>query len=843
MNQQHNSLRLAAVAAAALLCLVSTPGAAQRRPRTPAPAPARRAEPPAEARAPQTRRAEPERSFEELLPAEGYGLYVELRRVGTLFEMGDLKTAMAAARLVDPDVSQLAAIADFVAANNEYLDEARVLIAGLSARPGLPQALVGLQLASPEAAAAFEPKYRAFLVEGAKTLGLTPEPPPRTPRGRAAGRQPPRARATASRVVVKRVGNWLLASDRQFNPARLRAEGGLSLAESQRFQSLRNRFASEQLFVYFDIVRTQEAWAVIRQQEMEARASAETTMTTTTAVVSGDGPAAAEPAAPNAPGGGGGATGPTPVNPPAAVATEPTPVAMEPEEMNPAERAAVEESLRAGAGAERAEGELSPDEPPPPTEEQMAVTSMDRLMRNLWGGIPRIPNAAALAAGIEGGTVVVRVAVENPGGGPVNLIPFLPNVISGPPTTTDAATVAPADGGIFVSTSLDWPRIFDALMGTAKDNADRLRTSAVVVNPEEEGPATPSSETASPSAEETLAQVEKFFGFKLREDFLPTLGSEVAISFPLDEFTRGFRMNPKPEGEKKDAAPGLLALVALNDPEKAARLLPRVLTMLGMSPLGGAGMATTERREGFEIRNLNNLSYAVINNYLVFGELASVRHAADEAAAHRTLAATPAYREATAWQAKQKLVQAYVSEGLMRHTIEESKRQAAGSTDPLVLALLTQLDATPEGASLASTTDGDLVVHEVRLPLGLIKVFGASAMIGVKEAPVISQEMSAAYLLTNIRSAQTNYRSKEGRARYGTIEELIAEGLLEESFVKQRTEYEVEMTAVGDKFEVTATPRQYGKSGRRSFFLDESGIIRAADHKGKPASAQDPPID
>ncbi len=40
-------------------------------------------------------------------------------------------------------------------------------------------------------------------------------------------------------------------------------------------------------------------------------------------------------------------------------------------------------------------------------------------------------------------------------------------------------------------------------------------------------------------------------------------------------------------------------------------------------------------------------------------------------------------------------------------------------------------------------------------------------------------------------------------------------------------------------FEIYATPIEYGKSGLRSFFIDETGVIRAADHNGRKASRAD----
>ena len=79
------------------------------------------------------------------------------------------------------------------------------------------------------------------------------------------------------------------------------------------------------------------------------------------------------------------------------------------------------------------------------------------------------------------------------------------------------------------------------------------------------------------------------------------------------------------------------------------------------------------------------------------------------------------------------------------------------------------------------------------------------------------------------------------KERYGTLEELVGEQLLEKDFIA-RLEYKVELNAAADKFEATATPKNYGKTGRRSFLVGEDGVVRGADHKGQPATADDPPI-
>jgi hypothetical protein len=45
-----------------------------------------------------------------------------------------------------------------------------------------------------------------------------------------------------------------------------------------------------------------------------------------------------------------------------------------------------------------------------------------------------------------------------------------------------------------------------------------------------------------------------------------------------------------------------------------------------------------------------------------------------------------------------------------------------------------------------------------------------------------------------------------------------------------------------ETFSLSSSPKEYGKTGRRSFFLDSSGILRGADKQGSVATAADPRI-
>jgi len=45
------------------------------------------------------------------------------------------------------------------------------------------------------------------------------------------------------------------------------------------------------------------------------------------------------------------------------------------------------------------------------------------------------------------------------------------------------------------------------------------------------------------------------------------------------------------------------------------------------------------------------------------------------------------------------------------------------------------------------------------------------------------------------------------------------------------------------KYELAATPLQYGRTGRRSFFRDSNGALHAADRRGAVGSEADPKVE
>jgi hypothetical protein len=327
---------------------------------------------------------------------------------------------------------------------------------------------------------------------------------------------------------------------------------------------------------------------------------------------------------------------------------------------------------------------------------------------------------------------------------------------------------------------------------------------------------------------------------------LPALGNEVAISLPLS--TGDFRLAGMGLGgekkENREAEPGFLYIAALNNPERVREILPRVLVVFGFAALSTPQRA--EKRKGFDIHVLgegSGFSYTIINNFLVAGELKAVRHCVDSFDARQTLASANAYRDAVAWQAKQKLVHLYLSDAVLKDTFEATRKRSGGSTDPIVRALLAQLEAAETApASYEATNEGDVVMHEVRLPVSLVRTYALTIAVAAKDSAVLMNETMAVYALNRIAGAQSAYKDERKQGRYATLEELIAEELLEKTFL-ENMEYKFELEIAGDKFEVSATPKTYGKTGRRSFFIDHTGTVRGADHKGQPANTDDPAVE
>lgn len=95
--------------------------------------------------------------------------------------------------------------------------------------------------------------------------------------------------------------------------------------------------------------------------------------------------------------------------------------------------------------------------------------------------------------------------------------------------------------------------------------------------------------------------------------------------------------------------------------------------------------------------------------------------------------------------------------------------------------------------------------------------------------------------LSMVRNAEQAHLAMYGK--YATTPELMKAGLIN-SAMQGGQNYTVDVTVLDDgaRFVAMAVPVEYGPTGRTSFYLDETGIIRGADHQGGAPKPDDPVV-
>ncbi|HEX7175223.1 MAG TPA: hypothetical protein VF240_08060 [Pyrinomonadaceae bacterium] len=856
------------------------PAARAQQPPQPQPTPAAagvRRQPARTAVPPVVREAEDERGateidlpLEEVVAAEGYALYIELRALGHLVRTKELTELIELVRLVmvGSEARQVSEYIDFFTANAEQLNDVNAYTLMMPTRAGLPQFVGAYQFPSVEVAKNFEPKARAVMQKYERAYReVFPTPNPAEPTGATttvaeAGKQGAGAATPATpdpKIVVKRYGRLILMSGEPFTLKSLKGKDEPPLTHNTRFQTLRSRLSSEPVFLYFDVKLLDKSEAADRERREQAQKEQET--------LNGSGPGQA-------------------------AAQEEEAERRMREVMAQAEAEAqiaeaARESGPAEEGEEEGEGDPEMMAPPEVAVESSAVTvettpsptlsgrmeggqaggddgaaagrGGEFMLSMLFGmgmsGASRWPEAVGAALALERDTFVIRALLLNSAGAQLHPVPFLPVFISGPQLTPQAASLAPANTDIYVSASLDLAQMYDRMLASMDESFSREAQAREATGEKmsDERAGNKISDERPDKAEATIAAAEKLLGFKIKGDFLPALGNEVAVSVPLKWVMGESGHNHGYRPEAKDERQGAVVLVSLNNAEAMRRMLPRVLEVMGLKPLTAAEQKVSHG--GVDIHVYGSLAVAYIGNFVALSsEVPAMKRLIDSGSSQGALAADEAFRTATSWSPRQKLAEVYVSRALADSLLTEVTKWV-DPKDAEVQQMLARLNIRPAPASYAATDEGGMLLHELRLPTAIVKYFAAGAMLETKTGPVKRGETSALSTLTMIRHMQQAHKDGKGKGSYATLDELAAPPARRASrhgaewehplskLALEKQEYRFELTAAGDKYAVTATPREFGKNGRRSFYMDETGIIRATERAGEPATANDPPVD
>lgn len=146
------------------------------------------------------------------------------------------------------------------------------------------------------------------------------------------------------------------------------------------------------------------------------------------------------------------------------------------------------------------------------------------------------------------------------------------------------------------------------------------------------------------------------------------------------------------------------------------------------------------------------------------------------------------------------------------------------------------------------------------LSLGILLLDLPSLETEWDEAEIAATEKDALESLKTIASAVYSYRAKylhlpESLAKLAAPARgkpsLEAAGLLDGELAKgDKNGYTFRYVIAGAsdlgapaKYQLSATPLHYGRTGRRSFFRDSNGVVHAADHQGAVGNESDPKVE
>jgi hypothetical protein len=781
---------------------------------------------------------EPAPTFDSLLSADAYKIYCEIRGVGGLIHSPAVNDLLDPLMKLGGPPDEFKTVVKWLNAHADLLAGSRMLVAGWPSKSNLPKVLIAIEFSSSEEAKKFYPELRGFL----PTLLPTPTPVATTTPGAAARSKTASSarpndnqiKAADPKIVpptiveerrpvseqesapapppyeMRQVGTLILISDTAFKFRNLRSPASKPLEEDPNFTLARNRFASESLFLYVDVASIEreekdrrKEWEEVERKRIESEAA---------------NPPKAEPAD----------NAETEIMQPTIDAPPPP---AEPEHLPSPEPTPAENTSDAPSSNATLSGSPQPGS-------DVVGPMMFSFYGALFGGQSKWPEAVSAAVAFEGDAYVLRALIVNSVESRSNAIPFVPQFVSGPALVPESPNIFPADADLFVSVSLDYPQIYEGMLKAiaSSDGLRRKNTSQPVKDVQ--------------PLESPFAIYEKKLGLKIKDDLFPLLGNELALALlkkptaatstvPLDSGTQKPPSPPDNSGQKAErmAGPNPVVAISVKDREAVGRLLPKIIESFGFK--GANLLAQTEKRDGTEITSYGNVfSYAFVGDFLVVSpNPAATRSVVEAYLNHQTLSSASHFRNFTRWQPRQVLGQVYVAPGL----VQQYTSGAGMPIDDKLGDFLSQVNPVIDPLTYALSNDGQGPLHELHLPKNLVQLLIAGMSRQAAEAPVQSNETVARSVLHSVAGAEASFQADKGKGHYGTLDELVAEGLFSKELI-QRYGYTIELTVSGNKFEAIAIPIEYGKSGRLSYFIDESGVLRAGDHGGGAATVADQPL-
>jgi hypothetical protein len=735
-------------------------------------------------------------SFDNLLSVDSYKIYVEIRNVGQLISSSSVNEVLEPVLKLAAPPKEFKTAVKWLTAHSDAVTTSRMMVATSRTAKNLPNVLIAVEFENAEEAAKVEPQLNEVLLKVLPPKKPEASPSPQAVVGVTATASP--ATQSPAQAVpnfhVSRSGALVFITSEPLVIKNLRPRNRKALSEDSNFRTAHDRFTSESVFAFINIKAMDQEEKELQEKAIAERESLD---------------AAAQEAA--------------------KLRTQMPEEAVPEEEPSPTDPESSSDHFTLT--------EVVKSTPPDPFS-----LVLSQLAGSFFGGFmdAKWPEAIALAGNLDASAFDVKALLVTSQTEKLPSIPFFPSLVPGPTIVPESPSILPSNTELFVTMSLDLPQAY------------------AVLNKPPVGIFT--NKAALPAEPETpFSSIEKKAGIKFLDDVLPLLGNEIVFSMPLQmqsdsstasstptpETPSTVIMTPAPTGGGSAVGvamavkvPSPIIGLSLKDKEGMRTLLPKLIDGLGFK--GASGLAQIEKREDTEIVNYANaFAYAFIGNFLVVSpDVKNIKQVVDSYLKRETLSSDVNFKNFTRWQPRQLQGQVYISPSLMesyKTWINEPSTMMSDQTREILSRL--SLIAEPVTYSLSNEGNGPL--HQLRIPKNLLVMAVAGFSAETNQPPMVSNERSASGTLYYIAHLENTAKSEKGS--YLPLEELIAQ----KKFPKEMLEgnsYKFTVNIIGEGFEATAVPAEYGKTGKMSFFINEAMTLRGGDHGGGPATIADRPI-
>jgi len=730
-------------------------------------------------------------TFETLLGDDAYKVYVEVRGVGQLIRSNSVNELLEPVMKLAEPPKEFKTLVKWLNTHADDVMTSRMLVAVWPTAKNVPDAVVAIEFDSPEEAAKFEPQLNSFLPK----VMPTTMPEKSSSAGDARNKSLNKNDSTKTEdttakpaYYLNQVGSLIVITPTPLTLKNLRPAGSKLLTDNTNFRVAHNRFGSEQVFVFVDVDQIEvEEKNQRRQYSEEEKKLAEEE---------------AKRAAQNP--------------------KSPEPVTDDDKQGSKPDESPGTPEVIAVTAASHEDSAPKPD---------ALLNGLGSLASGFFGGQGKWPSAIGIGVSLEGDSFDVRALMVTAAAEKCDAVPFVPNFIPGMPIVPSSPSILPADTELFASLSLDLPQMYAAMSKPVGNNGNEGPQTRLTNQPELSGPFT---------------QIENSLKIKLKDDLLPLLGSEIVISMPVKllEASPLPKPQPAPQSTAPQAfetahEPSFVVAISLKDKEGMRNLLPKIIDSVFK---GASALGQTEKRDDTELVSYGNtLSYAFIENFLIISaDAATTRHVVDSYLKHETLSSDIQFKNYTRWQPRQVQAQVYVSPALMA-----SYNSFANQPSPLISdqmrEILARLSLIGQPVTYSLSNDGLGTLHELHVPKNLVFMAVAGLASASNPSPIVANERGAISALYMISSAEMQYRNGEGKGNFASLEQLTANDMISKDWIANHG-YTIQVSVSGNKFEITAIPTEYGTTGRTSYFLDETNVLRGGDHAGGAATVDDPPF-